>query len=212
MSKRKPFIVKNSNKQRVWSYIGRNRTFCMSDISSVLEIPLVSVQSFLWSLRKIDYVRVVRKTEQTKDWIFKCVKHTGSTSPSINNLSVFDHNTQERFIITSPLKEREAIFKTLVTMQKQPFCIADVMEIHQNATHGKINHIVSLLRKKEVLVLDSIREHRKMFFKINKEFKNILRKETHEEDVATCPVCHSVHTATKIKKQIFNFNNRRYKK
>ena len=177
MAKRKPFVVKKSNKQKVWQYLGRNRNFCIGEIACVFDMKILSVQNFIWTLKKIGYVKLVKKpTKSPKDWIYRCLKHTGLYSPSISGMSVFDHNTQESFSLVSTTK-KETLYRTIMSIKKNPFSINDILKLSTKTSKRKIVLVLDVLRKKEVIVVDSVGKHGLHYFSIAQPYRNLIEKE-----------------------------------
>ena len=150
----------------------------MSDMVCILNVKLITAQSFVWTLRKIGYVKLVKKpTPKPKDWIYRCIKHTGFYSPSISGQNIFDHNTEESFVIPKQ-NSKEKLYRAVLTIEKSPFSVDDVLEASEKTTKRRVVIVLNALRKKEVVILDSIGKQGVHYYVINKEYRNLIQKES----------------------------------
>ena len=175
MNKRKGgrFKVKKSTKQNAWNYMKRHRKFRVGDMALSIDASLSTVKSFLWFLQQIGYAKKIKIGKSQSDCLYVLLKHTGSQSPSISKMEVFDHNTGECFTVMKKT-HTELICREILTINKTPFSLKDIVVNIGEANKRRVYSIVKILRKKEVLVLDSIGKRNTRFFKIATFYKGVL--------------------------------------
>ena len=199
--------VKDSKKQKAWNFMKRNRTFRLGDLCMCIGATQNTLHSFFWTLEKVGYLKLKSESFKNKsNRVYVVLKHTGLYSPSLKRKGMYDHNTDETFCISSSIK-RESFYREILNFEKEIFTAKDIRD-HLRVEKSKIQPILKNLLNKEVLIIDSVGKRGEYFFKINKDFKNIVKKEIHAKSNSICPVCHSVHTSTKVKKQIQEYHHR----
>ncbi len=202
--------MKVSHIQKIWNYMRRNRHFTMSDIGMIVTCSRDYLKDTVRRLELAGYVKKVSTERESMRVTYRMVRNTGVKAPQLSAKRAVDNNTGETFHIRG-LRINEPILRFIVTNDLRQFSYHHIQAQVQSASKNGIHLILKRLSEKGVIEKVGKGVNGVFYYAVNTEYKNILTKEIHEKDIAICPVCHSVHTATKIKKQIFDFNNRRNK-
>jgi len=95
--------AKRGKLEKVWSYMRRNRAFCVKELMIAVGIDKSYLKSFLWHLESADYIKRQRDEpfEQRCYWL---VKNTGAKCPKAANGEVYDYNLKKSVVFSSKLK------------------------------------------------------------------------------------------------------------
>lgn len=108
------YAYKDTQAQKVWNYMRRNRTFRFGDVLAVVGVTHKYLNNILWHLKAVGYVKEHEKAKPYSSTMFTLVKCTGAKCPSMVNGVVYDYNTKERF----ECKRTPVVIKLLQVMQE----------------------------------------------------------------------------------------------
>jgi len=72
-----------SIKQKIWSYIRRNRQFSVSDLIILFNSKPSYIKYLIWWLKKEGYIREYSKGKSFKENIYVVIKQLRATAPSL---------------------------------------------------------------------------------------------------------------------------------
>jgi len=81
-----------SAQQRAWNYIRKQRVFRVGDVMMVVGIGKENLKSFLFALKKFEYVRAENGSRTFEDKTFTLILDSGVYAPTVTNHKLFDKN------------------------------------------------------------------------------------------------------------------------
>jgi len=96
--------AKRGKLEAVWSYMRRNRAFCVEKLMVATGIDKSYLKSFLWHLENASYI----KRQNDKPFEKRCyylIKDTGAKCPKAANGEVYDYNLKKSVVFSSKLKQ-----------------------------------------------------------------------------------------------------------
>ncbi len=107
---------KQTNKEKVWKYIRRNKLFRVGDVMTVLDLTQAYIKPVLWHLEMAGYIRLEEvERNQYVERVYVMLKDTGPICPSMVNGNMYDHNIKENIDVddASWAKEKQKLLSAM---------------------------------------------------------------------------------------------------
>ena len=111
---------KQTQKEKVWKYIRRNKLFRVGDVMTVLSLTQSYIKPVLWHLEMAGYIRLEEmKSKEYRDREYTMIKDTGVICPSMTNGNIYDHNTKKTIDVDDALwiEEKQKLL-SVMTQEK----------------------------------------------------------------------------------------------
>lgn len=127
---------RTSQKEGVWRYMRRNRTFRVGDLLIVSSLAVDTLKPLLWHLHKSGYLELRNNEGKYTDRVYTLIKNTGIRSPAVINGVLYDYNTGEEFKIE--IRPTEKIFLDAV-WRHRPVCLRKQVLETSGLPEGTLN-------------------------------------------------------------------------
>lgn len=161
-------VLKQSDIQKIWSYIGRNRKFTLDDLCLITDLESSTVVEICVLFEKAGYLKA-DVSEEVK--CYRCANYTGKLTPIFTaGGEVTDPNLEHKKRQREKTTHVVRVIKTIVDYPKEPFCRQEI-EHASKEEYDLVSRIMNQMHHSGVLELYNVGKKNTLYYKLNKEVK-----------------------------------------